>query len=305
MRALLKRSIEWTLASRPVTAITQRKLRGQTLILAYHGVAPHAARGTAAGERTLFVTQATFASQLDVLAQVADVVALRDIDAPSTSDRVRVAITFDDAYQGAVTCAIDELEARNMPATIFVAPGYLGGKIFWWDALAHANGEMPAIARTHALDVLHGMDDAVRAWAQSVNLPVATDLPGWARSATIAELRHAVTRRGITLGSHTWSHANVSRLVESELRRELEDSRAWLTAEAKDRYVPWLAYPYGLDSVNAQRVARECGYEFAALVAGGWHNATDVSPFARPRMNVGAGLSLDGFRARLLGSRRA
>jgi hypothetical protein len=114
--------VERVLASRLVTRVTARRVRGGSLILAYHGIVPLTAGDTVgAGERALYVRQSDFAAQLDMLSSVADVVPLASIDA-ATSARPRVAITFDDAYQGAVTAGVDELVARALPATIFVAP---------------------------------------------------------------------------------------------------------------------------------------------------------------------------------------
>jgi hypothetical protein len=48
--------------------------------------------------------------------------------------------------------------------------------------------------------------------------------------------------------------------------------------------------------------AAAASYVGALRISGGWHRATDVSPYARPRLNVAGGLSLAGFRARLVGS---
>jgi peptidoglycan/xylan/chitin deacetylase (PgdA/CDA1 family) len=305
-RAVLKRPVERALASAAVTALTRRRLRGKTLILAYHGVIPARDRDCRAGERALFVSQKQFAAQLDVLAETAHVVPLDRIDTPGAgTDRPIVAITFDDAYQGAVTCAMDELQSRGMSATIFVAPGCLGGRTFWWDALAHHTGEIPAGVRAYALDALAGSDTAVREWAGKSHMTIHDDLPSFARSATRDELLSAAARPGISIGSHTWSHVNVARLGDADLSEEFARSREWLRAEVGGKFIPWLAYPYGLESERARHAARESGYEFALRIDGGWHAAGDVPHLARPRLNIGAGMSINGFRARVLGSWRA
>ena len=87
------------MSSPPVGWMTQRRVQGKRLILAYHGIIPEGA--TPAGEPALFVAQRDFAMQLDVLAAEADVVPLDRIDEPGNG-RPRVAITIDDAYRGAV-----------------------------------------------------------------------------------------------------------------------------------------------------------------------------------------------------------
>lgn len=307
MRGALKGPVEWILASSAVTSITRRRLRGRSIVLAYHAIVPRAEHARGAGERALYLAQTRFAEQLDVLADIADVVPLAALDdAPSDAAvrRPRVAITFDDAYLGAVTCAIDELESRSMPATIFVAPDCLGAQVFWWDALADAAGEMSEHVRTFALDTLMGKGEEIIRWATTAGLAVHTDLPDYARSATIDDVLAAARRPGVTLGSHSWSHANLARVGAPELTAELLRSRDWLLAHATSRFVPCLAYPYGLESPAARRAAVEAGYDSALCISGGWHQPASVPRFARPRLNVGAGMSLDGFRARLLGSRR-
>src|SRR5258705_8432751 len=124
------------MSSAVVGWMTHRRVQGMRMILAYHGVIPE---GQApAGEQALFIAQRDFATHLDMLAAEADVAPLDRIDEPGDG-RPRVAITFDDAYAGAVNEGVRELAKRNLPATIFVAPGRLNGHVFWGDALSHGN----------------------------------------------------------------------------------------------------------------------------------------------------------------------
>jgi peptidoglycan/xylan/chitin deacetylase (PgdA/CDA1 family) len=269
------------------------------LILAYHGIIPDGE--SAAGEAGLFVAQRDFAMQLDVLAGEVDVVALDRLDEPGT-DGPRVAITIDDAYRGAVNEGVRELAARSLPATIFVAPARLNDHIFWWDALLHGSGRLDEKLRNHALQRLGGADERVRAWAALAGIPARDELPAYARTATVAELAAALRFPGITLGSHTWSHPNLSCLGICEIATEVRRSRDWLRTEFGERVIDWLAYPYGLESVQARAVVADASYAGAVCIGGGWHRAAEVSPFARPRLSIGAGLSVAGLRARLQGA---
>jgi peptidoglycan/xylan/chitin deacetylase (PgdA/CDA1 family) len=299
VRSLLKKRVEQALSSSAVGRIVRHRVRGKRLILAYHGIVPYGA--TAAGERALFIAQRDFAAQLDVLARAADVVPLHRIDEVE-GDRPRAAITFDDAYRGAVNEGVRELAARGLPATIFVAPGRLNGHVFWWDSLAHESLTLDGKVRHHALRALAGSDERVRDWAASAQLPSSDMLPAFAQTATCAELRDALSVPGITVGSHTWSHANLASLDAAGIAAELERPLDWLRTEFGEKAIPWLAYPYGLDSEDVHRAAADALYAGGLRIGGGWHKATDVSPFARPRLNVSAGLSLAGFRARVIGA---
>jgi peptidoglycan/xylan/chitin deacetylase (PgdA/CDA1 family) len=290
------------MSSPAVRRVTQRRVRGKRLILAYHGIIPSGQ--SPAGERALFVTQRDFAMHLDLLAAEANVAPLDRIDEPGDG-RPRVAITFDDAYAGAVNEGVAELAKRNLPATIFVSPGRLDGHVFWWDALASGEESLNEAVRHHALHDLAGDDERVRHWAAGSALPVSGTLPPYARASTRAELAAAVSHPGITVGSHTWSHANLAALGATEIASELRDSREWLRAEFGDRALDWLAYPYGLDSSEVHRCVADASYSGALRIGGGWHRATSVSPFARPRFSVGSRLTVAGLRARLNGARLA
>jgi peptidoglycan/xylan/chitin deacetylase (PgdA/CDA1 family) len=294
--------MEWAMSSLAVGWMARRRVRGKRLILAYHGIIPEGQ--PPAGERALFVPQRDFARHLDMLVAAADVAALDRIDEPGDG-RPRVAITFDDAYSGAVNEGVRELAKRNLPATIFVAPGRLNGHVFWWDALSNGNEALDETMRHHALHELAGADERIRAWAASAALPVSCALPAYAHAATRAELSAAVAFPGITVGSHTWSHRNLAALGMSDLVAEVRDSREWLHAEFGDRALDWLAYPYGSDSVEVRRAVAEASYAGALRITGGWHRPTDVSPFARPRFSIGSRLSVAGLRARLNGARLA
>ena len=299
MRRLLKKRMEQALSSRAFGRIVRHRVRDKRLILAYHGIIPEGA--IPAGERALFIAQRDFAAQLYALAALAEVVPLDRLDEVGDG-RPRVAITFDDAYRGAVQQGVHELAARGLPATIFVAPGRLNGHVFWWDSLANKNLTLDGKVRHYALHALAGSDERVRDWAVSARLPTSDMLPAYAQTATYTELRDALGIPGITVGSHTWSHANLASLSAADVAEEIERPLSWLRAEFGEKAVSWLAYPYGLDSEESRRALERVGYLGGLLISGGWHRAADTSPFARPRLGIPGNQSLNGFRARLLGA---
>jgi peptidoglycan/xylan/chitin deacetylase (PgdA/CDA1 family) len=295
----LKQPIERALGSSGITWITRRRLREKRLILAYHGILPDGARP--AGQHALFIPQRRFAAHLDLLREISDVAALTRLDEEGDG-RPRLAITIDDAYSGAVREGVEELAHRSIPATIFVAPGRLNGDSFWWDALADATGKLDDRIRNHALQSLGGYEDRVRDWALRLGMPVSEALPDHTRTATTRDLHAALQHPGLAFGSHAWSHCNLALLTAGEIFPELYRSREWLKAEFGERTIDWLAYPYGLDSAEVQRVVEALSYTTALRISGGWHTAKNASRFARPRLNIPATLSVDGLRARVLGA---
>ncbi|HWZ60404.1 MAG TPA: polysaccharide deacetylase family protein [Gemmatimonadaceae bacterium] len=291
-----KRVLEDALIALGADRLAMRRRRGHALVLAYHNVVPD---DSSAGDRSLHVGVGRFGEHIDALVRACDVVPLAVVLAAQhrpRSSRPVVAITFDDAYLGALTHGLDVLAKHGLPATVFVAPGRLGAS-FWWDALSGTSG-LGETLRTTALESCAGDDARVRAWAAVEQMRVHT-LPPEYRAATIGELDAAVARhRGLTLASHTWSHCNLSvlddRARSDELRRPLD----WL----RERFPgtpAWIAYPYGLASTAVREAARAAGYEAGFLVSGGWMSSVQNDGLALPRLNIPAGLSTAGFRLRL------
>ncbi len=300
-RGLAKRAIERVLGSDAALSGARRRLRGARLVLSYHNViAGNAAPSS--GDAALHLAFADFCAQLDAIEASRMPVARSDEPAPSADAPPQLAITFDDAYAGALKLAVPELARRGMAATIFVAPNLLGTPTAWWDRLADAfGGGLPPAVRDRVLGApLHGRSDRVLAAATSAR---------WALRAPNEELRIGTESEvadalaahpQLRLGAHTLSHVNVSELPAEELDVELTEPLRWLRSRWGDRVVPWMAYPYGLSSPEARaRVARS-GYAGAFLLRNEWQRAS-TDPHAIGRFNVSRGLSTMGFRARLAG----
>jgi peptidoglycan/xylan/chitin deacetylase (PgdA/CDA1 family) len=300
LRGRLKTIGERTLGSGPMLACARLAVRGQLLVLAYHNVV---ADDTAPrGDRSLHLPLSRFLAHLDLLASDYEVVPLGEVDPTRSREargRPRVAITFDDAYRGAVSLALPALAQRGLPATVFVAPGLLGRATTWWDALASEDTTLDPALRDTALRECRGDEAAVREWAAEIGLPLGAMDP--VRGiADEGELLASLRLPGITVGSHTWSHPNLAALDTEEADMELRRTDAWLRARV-DRPLPWLAFPYGLAGTSARMAARALGYRGALCVVGGWMPRRGADPYAIPRLNVPAALSAHGFAIRLAG----
>jgi peptidoglycan/xylan/chitin deacetylase (PgdA/CDA1 family) len=294
-RKLAERGLVWCGVDRWAV----RRRRGQVIVLAYHNIVPDDA--PAAGDRSLHLQRNRFAEHLDVLLEFYDVIPLKDILSPRPRDaRAAVAVTFDDAYRGALTLGAAELQVRGLAATMFAAPGLLGGDSFWWDALAGAADLSPDV-RGYALGELRGDGATVRAWATSVGLPVQ-EMPAWGRPGTESELAAWVSVNSFPVAVHTWRHANLSRLTGNELSDELAKPLTWLRNRFGANVLPWLTYPYGFSTSAAAIAARALGYEAALAATGGWLPQPITDPYLLPRVNIPAGLTADGLRLRLAGT---
>ena len=291
-----KRWAEIGLARGGSAALALRGRRSDVAILAYHNIIPTGE--TLVGDQSLHIDQAVFAAQLDLVRRHADVVALSKIHLPPSGSRLRVAITFDDAYRGTMTAGLAELDKRGLPATVFVPTGLMGGAGFWWDRLTFPGLPLDLAARDHVLRTLQGDGDRAVSWAEEASRTLM-ELPDHAKPVNEQELL-ACDMPGLSLGAHTVTHANLPTLSEIAVLRELTESKQWLQSRT-DRYVDWLAYPYGYHDDAVVRVASDV-FDGALRVDGGlFRSGSDTNPHRVPRINVPRGLSLDGLLLRLSG----
>ena len=107
---------------------------GGVLILLYHRVAT-----LKSDPWGLAVTPDRFAEHLEVLREYATPMKLGDLSVALRNGRLpdrAVVLTFDDGYFDNLTNAKPLLERYEVPATVFVASGFIGQKReFWWDEL--------------------------------------------------------------------------------------------------------------------------------------------------------------------------
>ena len=252
---------------------------------------------------------AGFAAQLDLIVSLFNVLplpeAVRRLRAGQLPPRA-VCITFDDGYANNCEVALPLLKSRGIPATVFVAPGYLSGGRMFNDTVIEAVRRAPA-----ALDLTreglgrHELpDDAARVRAIAAILPVLKYLPQAERlrqAAAIAErvgaelpddlmmteaqVQH-LYREGIGIGAHTVNHPILANADDATARREIRDSKGRLE-DMVGAPVTTFAYPNGGPVKDYKprdvALAREAGFEVAVSTA--WGAATASSdPLQLPRI---------------------
>jgi peptidoglycan/xylan/chitin deacetylase (PgdA/CDA1 family) len=301
MRAITKRVVERVVVVSGALHASRWQLRDRCVVLAYHNIVPDDFEPD--GDRSLHLTRCDFRAQLDRLRVTHDIVPLDTIvHQTSTARRVRprAAITFDDAYLGAVTHGVEEIVARGLSATIFVAPAFLDGRAFWWDLLADPHKGLRADLRSLALEQLCGRTDDLVVWAGASGIPIRSALHAVMRCAGLADLNRAAQAPGITIASHSWSHPDLTRLSGPQLQEELAKPLAWLHTHVPGA-MPWLAYPYGAFDATVAAAAARAGYDACLALMGAWTSVPPADRYSIPRVNVSAGSSLAGFQLRAAG----
>ena len=97
--------------ARLLIRLSGKQPNGSCVVLYYHSVPP--------------AQRSQFAHQLDVLMRHAKIVDVNGTVTLAPSVK-HVGVTFDDAFENFVQCALPELEKRHIPATVFAISGEFG-----------------------------------------------------------------------------------------------------------------------------------------------------------------------------------
>ena len=201
------------------------------------------------------ISPALFDAHLTWLERHCRVVSLTDLlRGRDLGGRPSVAITFDDGYADNGVHVAPRLASRGMTATFFLTAGFL---------------ERDQRVMTHLS----------RIW----DTPVRELAPlSWEEVAEMAG-------RGMTFGSHTWSHRNLARLADPEATEELIRSRQLLEARLAAP-VTAVAYPWGKPRRHVTdrtfAAAARAGYELGFISLPRAVGPAD-GPLAIPRFGIG------------------
>jgi peptidoglycan/xylan/chitin deacetylase (PgdA/CDA1 family) len=236
-------------------------------------------------------------------------------------------VTFDDGYRDNFDVAFRVLRDLGVPACFFVVTGFLDApRVPWWDAVAYSvkrttahrvrldypeplEFDLRTMPRSRVIRrILRACKDA-RPFDESwffqqlaVRTGVAFDAERLGRTLFMswADIRE-MARAGMTIGSHTATHAVLASLPEAEQRHEIASSRDRI-GEAVGVPPEMLAYPVGGPETftrTTKRLAREAGYRAAFCFWGGHNHSPSIDPFAIARVAVEHAETWAQFRLRL------
>jgi peptidoglycan/xylan/chitin deacetylase (PgdA/CDA1 family) len=203
------------------------------------------------------------------------------------------AITFDDGYADNVEVALPILREMHVPATFFIATGFLEGGAMWNDRLIEAIRAAPGpILDVEALGLgLHPIASAPsRRAAIDAILPRLKHLPPDEREAQVnrvvagcggreppspmmrAEGVRRLAAAGMGIGAHTVTHPILAVVDDATARQEIRASRETLEAIVRQP-VRLFAYPNGKPGTDYRRrdvdLVRSLGFDAAFSTAWG------------------------------------
>lgn len=204
-----------------------------------------------------------------------------------------LAITFDDGYANNLAIAAPILKRHGMPATLFIATGYLDGRCMWNDLVIEALRATtrdtldltPLALGSHTLATADARRAAIEAVLREVKPRAPDERDRVAREIlaragvsppkelmlTRASVR-ALGAWGLDVGAHTVDHPILARTPADAAWREIRESRRELE-DIVGAPVTLFAYPNGRpgDDYADEHVAmvRESGFAFAVSTAPG------------------------------------
>lgn len=246
-----------------------------------------------------------------------------------------VVLTFDDGYRSCYELAHPLLTEFGVPATLFVATDFVLEKRPLWhdrveyavhatreteidvtlDGVSHHVGTASMGEKLGALKLvfrhLKGVDqderdvvvDALENRA-GVRLDLS-DAPDVYRPIEISELKAALASGILGVGSHTKTHAVLSKCRTERLTREISVSKR-VIEDATDRVCDLFCYPNGKESdfnAETKRALAEAGFVCALTTVPGKNrdgaDPMELRRFGAPRDQAEFAIAVSGLRSEL------
>ena len=221
-----------------------------------------------------------------------------------------LSITFDDGYADNHDLAMPVLKAHGLPATFFIATGYLNGGRMWNDTIVEAvrHTAQPELdlssLKLGGVGRVAVQSTQQRREAIAVLLEACKYLTQPARQAAadgIAECAQVVPRKdlmmrsdqvramvsaGMQIGAHTVSHPILARLNDHDAAQEISQSKGELQ-DLLGQPVTLFAFPNGKPGKDYGRrdveCVRKCGFKAAVSTAYGAATQAHGNCFELPR----------------------
>jgi peptidoglycan/xylan/chitin deacetylase (PgdA/CDA1 family) len=285
----LEATVDAILAHSPAQTVMRRRSAGRLAALAYHAV-PDPQR---------------FAAQLDWLQRHTRPVDEADVVEAVVDGRPlpegAVLLTFDDGDRTVLEHALPLLEARGIPAVVYVVGGLIGTDHLPWTEetrrLWAAGGRVAGVDVADGAALVRSLkqvpDDRRRAALGELRT-TASGPPPSEPQLTIADLRR-LEAGGVAVGNHSLTHPCLPRCDDATVEHEVTEAHRLLT-EALGHEPRTFAYPNGDVDDRAATAVAGAGYPVAFLFDHRLSDLPPADPLRTSRLRVSSDEGLDRFR---------
>lgn len=289
-----------------VGLLSGQRANGKLLVLTYHRVFEEY------DEIVDEIDAVQFTQQMETLSKYFNVLSLEEGLRQVRSGKVvpgAVCITFDDGYKDNYDVALPILQALNLPATFFVATGYLGNGMMWNDVvieavkrtelidldLAELSLDKYAITSTQQKRTLLGV--LINRWR---NQPLDKRNQLALKLSQIAQVKFnqrvmmnqdevkQLSDAGMEIGGHTVNHPILASTNIQDARYEVEEGKAQLE-RITGKELRYFAYPSGrVDKDYRQEhkeIVEQAGFS-AALTTNNGAIDQHAGMFELPRISI-------------------
>lgn len=285
--------------------------QGKAAILMYHRVLP--ADDFVSNKNfnsDLIVSLERFEEQMRYLSNLYRLIPMDDLSGYLLYDGdFAVAVTFDDGYKDILTYALPVLEKYHIPATIYISTRFPEGDCrMWWYELAEICESRTSVEfewkgkmyRWHLLswaqkcrcfreirELIYPLSDVEINALMTLTRKSESSRDYHLHVLTWNDICELSRHPLITIGAHTHSHSNLTRLPTEETVQEIQRCSALLRNRIGDK-VKHFSYPYGaLKNVGESNceILENCGFE-TAVTARCDFLTKGHPPFRLPRFSV-------------------
>lgn len=191
---------------------------------------------------------------------------------------IYVSINMDDGYMDNYTHAFPVIKKYGVPATVFLTTDFIGqNHLFWWDEVfqilqssghkgcdvkarntlrnAYRAGRINNFLMNKKESKIKNFVDNLKKQSCINKKMTPIQMLGWREIKEMAA-------SGISFGSHTKAHGNLCLMEDSEIRKELMDSKLELEEKLGAKQVGF-CYPFGKYDDRVKSIVKDAGFDYA------------------------------------------